>query len=241
MGEIRREQENQEPSEREDRFHERMTQLVPTFLEIRKKMGIKEDIGFGYLPEFHGTGISMGGLPDIKKTKAGDIKYSVQGGLLQVCQEKLPKEEEKNILVMPKHLESKQRIVSIHDPFEEWDKSKTFTHLVDAPDDVFIGLIVHELAHSYNSRSKFPPKVRSVLENRQKKEDPDNKYKWSYDTHDEEEMDIIASLFGYKNQVIAKLDFMIDRMNKTGPNFRNRQYIIESLEDRKQQVLKYCS
>jgi len=240
MGEIRREQENQDPQERESRFHERMEQFVPTFLEIREKMGIKDDIGFGYLPEFHSEGISLGGLPDIKRTKKGDIEYSVQGWLLQIEQEKLAKEEEKNILVMPKHLEHKQRIVSIHDPHEKWDTKGEFPHLIDAPDDVFIGLIAHELAHSYNSRSKLPPEVRSILEKRYKDNRPGSKYKWSYDTHDEEEMDVIASLFGYKDQVVANLDFMIDRINKMGPYFRNKQHIIKSLEVRKQQVLKYC-
>ncbi|MCX6760413.1 MAG: hypothetical protein NTW46_03680 [Candidatus Nealsonbacteria bacterium] len=226
--------------ERDDRFRERLAQLVPSFLEIRVKMGVKEDVGFGYLPKFHSEGISLGGLPDIKRTKKGDIEYSVQGRFLQIRQEKLAKEEEKNILVTPKHLERKQRIVSIHDPHEEWDTKGEFPHLIDATDDVFVGLIAHELTHSYNSKSKLPLEVRSVLEKRYKDNDPGSKYKWRYDTSDEEEMDIIASSFGYKDQVVANLDFMIDRMNRMGPYFRNKQHIIKSLEVRKQQVLKYC-
>lgn len=240
MGEIRRGEEKQEPVEREARFHERMERLVPTFLEMREKMGVKDDIGFGYLPEFHTEGISLGGLPDIKRTKKGDIKYSVQDGLLQADQEKLSKKDEKKILVMPGHLEKKQRIVSIHDPVEEWDESGNFPHLTDAPEDVFVGIIAHELAHSYNTKTKLPPQVESVLKNRYKDNNPDGKYKWRYDTANEQEMDIIAGLFGYKEQVIAKLDFMIDRIGRMGEHFKNKQYIINSLEARKQQVLKYC-
>ncbi len=240
MGEIKRGQESRDPSERENRFHERMGQLVPVFLEIRERMGVKEDIGFGYLPEFHSEGISLGGLAEIRKTKLGDIKYGAPAGLGQSYQEALPKEEEKNILVMPGFLDKKQRMVSIYDPCEEWDTKGEFSHLTDAPDDVFVGLIAHELAHSYNARSKFPPEVRAALEKRHKDISPDSKYKWRYDTDDEEEMDIIAGLFGYKEQVVAKIDFMIDRINRTGPHFKGREHVLKELEARKQQVLKYC-
>lgn len=230
-----REPEEQEASEREYRFRERMEQLVPTFLEVREKMGIGKEVGFGYLREVHRDSHSLGTLPEIKKTRQGRIKYSVPGSFGKVHQENLPEEERKNILVMPKG-ERKQRVVSVCDPYEDWDAK--LANLIDAPDDIFIGIIAHELAHTFNSKTKFTLEVRNILENRHRKNG--GKEKWNYNTNNEEETDIIASLFGYKKEVIAKIDFMIDRFNKMGQYFKNREGVIKSLEVRKQQVLEYC-
>jgi len=230
----------------EGRFHERLVRLAPTFLDVRKKMGIKDNVGFGYLPETHRSESSLGALPAIKKDEKGKIRYSIAGflGPGRVFID-LSEKDEKNILVMPvapKSSESEQAIVSICDDWEEWDKNQSpfADNLINAPDDVFIGLIAHELAHSYGSESKFPPEIRSILENRHREIYPEIKREWRYDTTDEEEIDIIASLSGYKEQVIAKIDFMIDRFNKYGPYFKEKERVIKSLETRKQEVLKYC-
>lgn len=225
----------------EDPLRERLTQLVPVFLEIRKRMGIKENIGFGFLPKVHGEGYSLGSLPEITRSKKGKINYSVPKSFgIGADKEELSEEEAKNILVMPKVSKGKGNIVSIVDLFYE-ERNTKMTNLMDAPDDVFVGIIAHELAHSYNSRSKFPPEISNILGKRYKKKFPDNTDGWRYDTHNEQEIDIITSLFGYKKQVIAKIDFMIDRFSKFGPYFKEKQHTIKSLEDRKQQVLEYCS
>jgi len=237
MGEIRHEQESQDPLEREGQFRERMEQLVPTFLEIREKMGAGEDVGFAYLPEVIEGGISSGSLPRISRKKNGRIECDSMGFFMSVSKKELPEEREKDIFVMPKDSARKKRVVSIADPFDEYYEGPK---LLEASDDVFVGLIAHELAHSYNTKTKFPPEIRAVLEKRYKDNDPDSKYKWQYDTHDEEEMDVLAALFGYKDQVVARLDFMLDRMSRMAPHFRNKDYIIKGLEARKQQVLKYC-
>ena len=236
------EQPEEEP-EREGRFCERLKNLAPAFIEIRERMGIGESVGFGYLPEVHSEGQSLGALPEIKRMKSGDIEYSVTGRLQQTYWEKLPKEKEINIIVPPKYLGRRSKIVSVCDPYAKWDTSGEFSSLIDASDDVYIGIIAHELAHTYTSKSKFSPEVRKVLSDRCKKEFPDTaeKWKWQYDVNDEQEVDIIASLFGYKDQIIAKIDFMLDRFNKLGPYAKGRDYAIKSLENRKKQVLEYCA
>lgn len=228
-----------ESLDRKNRLHERLKQLTPAFLEIRKKMGIGENIGFGSLPKVHSEQHTLGALPDIIKTKEGRIKYSCSGFLGQIYQEKLSRKEAQDIFVMPNPSGQKeQRIVSVCDPYAEWNAE--MANLTDAPDAVFVGVIAHELAHCFNPRSKFPPEIICVLKNRFRKENPNIKSNWSYGGSDEQEIDIIAASFGYKEQIIAKIDFLISRLNKFGPYFKEKERIIKSLELRRQQVLKYC-
>lgn len=232
-------EKNYQESLEHKNIRERLERLVPVFLEIRAQMGVGENIGFGSLREVHGEERTLGSLPDIRRSKKGEIKYSIPGFLGQVQQEPLSSEEAKNILVMPKPSGKRERIVSIYDPDE--DLGERIESLVDAPDEIIIGLIAHELAHSYDAKTKFPSKILSVLEKLHKEEQLDSKDKWKYDTTNEPEIEIIAALFGYKEQIIAKIDFMLNRLNQFGPYLRGKQYMIESLEFRKQQVIKYCS
>jgi hypothetical protein len=225
-------------SEQKDQFRSRIEQLVPIFLSAREKMGINEDVGFGSLPRVHSGGDTLGCLPDIIETEAGKIEYSIPGLLTQTLTEELTEEQRKNIPIMPDLTKSRKgRIVSIYDPYSEWDKDKKFG---DIPDEVYVGVIAHELAHSFNSKTKFSQEMIDALQASLAEQYPSLKGKWGYDTTNEEAMDLIAALFGYKEQIIAKIDFMIGRFNKMGPYFKNKERVIKSLEVRKQHVLKFC-
>lgn len=223
-------------------LRERLRRMVPTFLEIRKRMGIGENIGLGSLLAVHGEGHSLGALPEITSTKEGKIRYSVPGLFVAPAleHEELSAEEaRKNILVMPRSAKRDKLIVSIYDPREELDAEKEFAHLSDASDDLFAGIIAHELAHTYTAKTKFPPEVQDAMQKRRKKEFPDERGNWRYDGS-EEETDLIAALFGYKKQVIEKNTFMIDRLKKHGPHLRGKERMLQLLERRKKQIIEYC-
>ncbi|MFA5926506.1 MAG: hypothetical protein WC831_06330 [Parcubacteria group bacterium] len=196
-----------------------------------------KNIGFGFLEQVHSGGDSIGSLPEIRKMEEKNIKYSVPGSFVgQVEYINMSGEEMNNILVLPEFSEN-TRIVSIFDPYEEWNSE--WSNLMDASDDIFIGAITHELVHAFDSGIKLPPQIIAVLENRFREEYPDFEGEWQYNRGNEEEIDIIASLFGYKKQIIAKIDFVADRLSKFGPHAK-KDSAIEELHRRKQQVLKYC-
>lgn len=237
---ISQKKELQDPKvflERKNKFYERLKQLVPVFLEVRRRMGLGENIGFGFLEQVHSGGDSLGSLPEIKKSKNGNIEYSVPASFIgQIKYANMLDAGKKNILIMPEFSEN-TRIVSIFDPYEEWNFE--WSNLIDAPDDVFIGAIAHELVHTFDFSDKLPPQILEVLENRFREDHPDFEGDWEYKYGSEEEIDIAASLFGYKKQIIAKIDFVIDRLSKFGPHAK-KDSAIKELQQRKQQVLKYC-
>lgn len=232
---VHKEQKIQ-PGERIEKLRERLKLLVPKFLEIRQKMGFDDRIGFGFLKEVHEGEITLGSLPTIKKSQRnGQRKYSTPNFLVGVFYKNISEEDEKNILIMP-NPDREGKIVSVFDPAYEIDK---WEKLANASDDVFVGIIAHELAHEFKSGSQLPQNINHVLKQRLEDEYGIKHKNWQAG-NDEEEIDIIASSFGYKDQIIAKLDFVIKRIGEYGPYFKEKERLIRELERRKQQVLKYC-
>ncbi|OGY90745.1 MAG: hypothetical protein A3B31_03745 [Candidatus Komeilibacteria bacterium RIFCSPLOWO2_01_FULL_53_11] len=224
------------PNESTEKLRERLSQLVPAFLEIRQKMGFDDRIGFGFLEEVHSGGISLGSLPTVKKLEGSRRKYSLPGLLGQETYETMTEEDKKNILIMP-NPQHQGKIVSVFDPSYDWGDGRK--RLINASDDLFIGVIAHELAHDFTFGSQLPKHIVDILIKRLNNEHGITYKSWR-GSGNEEEIDIIASLFGYKDQIIEKIDFMIERVQQYGPRFKNKERIIKELECRKQQVLKYC-
>jgi len=56
----------------------------------------------------------------------------------------------------------------------------------------------------------------------------------------EAEIDVIAGVFGYRKEILAKINFMLNRLDATGQFFKNRKKVIESLRKRKEAVLQHC-
>jgi molybdopterin synthase catalytic subunit len=163
----------------------------------------------------------------------------------------LPKQERGNVVVMPNLEAQDKQIVSVFDHYSPLPED---VNLLKTPDDTFIGIIVHELAHEFdkkNDRKKLPVITRKILE-KQRQNIKSGKTRLEnrneYFAQDETEVDIIAASFGYTKQIVAKIDFMIDRFKTMAPKWKIERSIsdpspqdwIEELEFRKQQVLKYC-
>lgn len=235
-----------------DKFRERLVKLTPDFLEARKRMGLEDNIGFGLLPRVHSNvgSESLGSLPIIQGKRPERLKYSVPGFLVGTDYINLPKQERENIVVMPNLEAQNKQIVSVFDYYSPFPED---INLLEALDDTFKGIIVHELAHEFdgNNRKKLPKKTREIL-GEQKQDIKNKKTKLKnrneYFAQDETEVDIIAASFGYTKQIVAKIDFMIGRFKTLAPKWTIERSIsdpspqdrIEELEFRKQQVLEYC-
>ncbi|MDD5589997.1 MAG: hypothetical protein PHQ47_02385 [Candidatus Portnoybacteria bacterium] len=219
---------------KQEAFKQRLKRFAPKFLEIRQKMGLAEDIGLASLPEIHLRDISLGALPEIRKTEEENLEYTAPGLVGQVQWRNLSSNDEKNILIWPEFSGETARVVSIFDPDLEDAKN-----LLEADEDVLVGLAAHELAHAFSEKT-LPPETKKILEDRFRNKPHGEKEEWRYHGDDESEIDLAAALSGYKKEVTAKLDFVLERIGQMGPYFKNKERIIEELKSRKNDVLAYC-
>ena len=238
--------------EHESKLRERLKELIPVFLEIREKMGLGDDIGFGFLRAIH-KGESLGGLPELRGKQLKNLKYSVPAMIVGVEYVNLSEQDRANVLLMP-NLEAKnKRVVSVYDSYSD---DPEVTNLLEEPSAI-VGVITHELSHVFDGkdgRRKLPPEMQDVLKKRKLDFDSGEKSFGNVNEvwgNEEAEVDIIGALFGYKEQIVSKVDFMLQRLGKIREKLGDSYImyaigrisvgdLIQELEFRKQQVLEYC-
>ena len=188
-------------------LRERLKPFVPKFLEIRDRFGLGSDIGFGSLPEVHGA-YTLGSVTTFAKTDQG-LHYMVPG-LLFADYAKLDAKASEGILVMPDVTAERPRLISIYQRKGYHEGSAVEERLLTASDDVFVGIIAHELAHPLAEKPDKPDVVTKFLRRRRddfvKYADDPNGVDM-FDLSDEAEFDVIASLYGYKDEILAKLRY----------------------------------
>lgn len=246
---------------------DRLRLLAPKFLEIRQKMGVAEEIGLASLPLAH-EGYTSNMVTTIEIDSLGDVRYGTQINFgLGMGKELLPSDgSEGAIVVMPQENGKQMKAVSIYQrrfyplPKFSLEENKFIipslyqpeVRLVTASEQVFEGFFAHELAHCLvDGGYKLPEYIEDVLMQRRQEaktlsEKEYERYSQEFDSTDHSEIDIIAALFGYKEQVLAQLQYVIDGL-KTYPASDRRGEIhtspldaIKSLEIRMSEVRRYC-
>jgi len=235
-------------------LRERLVRLTPAFHEVRQSLGIGEEIGLGFVERVHeGSGSdSFGAFPKLKGAKLNRLRITAPGLFVGEEDVQLTQRDIDNIVVMPNLDLPNKRIVSIFqdNPYEN-------NNLLEASDAVFVGLMAHEIAHRYDgAERRLPAYVQQVLKQRRRNIRKEQKEKaqsgepvnknHSFADH-EAEIDIIASLMGYRTEIVAKLDYVISKLKpqpqgKFAPLLgrRSPQDLKEELEYRKAQVLQYA-
>ena len=230
-------------------FHENLTQLGTTFLEIRQKMGVGSNVGFGMLPDLH-RGFSMGRLIPLRRTADNHWEYARDDMMMEVEWVRLSEENEKNIIVPPESSAEKMWLVSLYQlaPNPDQGVDERALHLNQS---IWEGLIAHELSHLYFLGLNPPPFVPELQQRRQEEfkkavaaKDPEVFDK--FDLTIESTIDIIAAKMGYKEQILAKLHYMIDFWrsftDKGGtlhPLMKSPERAIQDLAPRLNEVLRY--
>ena len=124
------------------------------------------------------------------------------------------------------------------------------------------GFIAHELSHMVKEFKKVPKTIQNVLKKRRvdfksvqkeiilsaKKDKKDEDLALIEDdrikANREAEIDMIASLLGFKDCIIAKLDFMeayLERYKwENGPGLLTKEKALKQIRFRKREVLRYC-
>jgi hypothetical protein len=224
--------------------------LTPRFLAIRDSMGLGTEVGFGFLPYSHSV-YSMGQLPLLEKDpKDGKLLYPVPN-IFGVNYTPLTYEDRKQIVVMPDDQTPTPRIVSIYQR-KGWDaRGVVEEKLLTAPDEVIEGIIAHEMSHLIRDKTEKPEFVTRFIKQREREIDilalnHDRRLWEQFDETNEAEIDVIASMFGYKHQILAKIDYVIDCLRTyKGANdtsyslFKSAGSAIEVMQIRAKEVKRY--
>lgn len=189
----------------------RLKNFTPTFLKMRQTMELDGTVGFASFPESHGV-YEMGILPDLKK-RDDKLYYQVRGFLLPEEELVTPKVVQR-ILVMPDLSKRTHRIVSIYQRKGWHENGEIEERLLKAPDEVFIGVIAHELSHMFEFGIKKPKFLTDFekgkgeeIEKFVEKNCPEGIIN-TQGLVEQSMMDITASLFGFKNAVLAKNKYL---------------------------------
>lgn len=194
---------------------ERLKGLTSDFLQIRETMGIEDSVGFGFLPESHGV-YSLGMLVDLKRGESGQLLYPAGGfgGFLPKYIPLTPEETSK-IIIMPDIKAEQPFVVSVYQR-KGWKENREIDEaLLDASDDIYRGVIAHEIAHVFEGRIDAPTWIEEIREARNKDMTETLNYPdWAkrledFDSSGEGAIDVIASRFGFKKEILEKLNYMI--------------------------------
>lgn len=209
---------------------ERLRNLKPNFMEIMSRMRrvVQKNIGFGSLPKLHYVE-SLESMRALRETENGLVyptpplgfTHDLDDGTEMSDEElyafipvdEILNEEARNrIIVMPETGGlSLPLLISIYQHRDFRGDSKD-VQLVEASDDVFEGMIAHQIATLFVSDRNYPWFITDFFASKglntcrivEDEEIDSSGFRFgSEGTHD-----VIASLFGYQDQVLAKLQFM---------------------------------
>lgn len=203
----------------------------PTFLDIRSSLGLGSEVGFGFIPSVHGA-YTVGALPFLEKHEKGPERKRwyrpVLGHLLAVDYVPMTRADRDRIIIMPDTKTSKPRVVSIYQRKGYAENVAVEERLLTAPNEVIEGVIAHELTHMIRRRTRITRALRQrgIMD-------------------EEAEIDVTAAVLGYKQQILAKINYMIDCLrtyegaDRRGYSlFRTPGEIIQEMESRAIEVMK---
>lgn len=210
---------------------ERLKDLKPKFFEIMTRMRrtVERDIGFGSLPKLHYVE-SLESMIGLRETEnelvyptpplgfthdlddGTEMSYEELEAFIPV-DEILNEEARNRIIVMPETGGlSFPSLISIYQ-HRDFRGDSQDEQLVEASDDVFEGLIAHQIARLFVfDHGGYPWFITDFFASKglnscrivEDEEIDSSGFRFrSEGTHD-----VIASLFGYQDQVLAKLQFM---------------------------------
>lgn len=209
---------------------ERLKDLKPKFFEIMTRMRrtVERDIGFGSLSKAHCVETidmmfslrdSEEGLvyPTPSQGYTHSLGYNYEEMSHEELQSSMPTDEtlseddRKRIIVLPETTRPLPLVISIYQHPDFRGDSKD-TLLIYAPDEVLEGLIAYNIASLFVFDRAYPWFITDFFESKgllacqiKRAEGPKSSvFRFgSEGTHD-----VVASLFGYHDQILAKLQFM---------------------------------
>jgi hypothetical protein len=221
-------------------------EIVGRFKGVRSSFGFGGNIGLGSLPLAHTAYSAAMVSTDIKIGNSGEIVYSIPGrNYLEVGVEHItvPAEEAgSRIAVVPETADEDRsmHIVSIFQRKGYLDAPEPIapdTAILNAPENVFIGLFAHEFAHLAEMHDRIVPEALCRVEEWQQDsrwDNPDRRIPLLTGIHSdvsETKYDIIGAATGYAAEIVQKLDYMIDCISGYNGNDDPRYYRVMMPQD----------
>ena len=190
------------------------------FLFMRERLGLDDRIGFGMIPKAH-EAFSLAMLVNVRLIEEGKISYLIDTsdvprfGILK-------KSEQRRLILPPNFKKHPTYVLSIY--YRDMIRNKQ--RLPRSIPLELEGFIAHELSHMVKELKKVPKTIQNILRKRRAdfksvqreiiltakrdKKDEDLALIDDYrvKASKEAEIDMIASLLGFKDCILAKLDFM---------------------------------
>jgi hypothetical protein len=188
----------------------RLIKFKPRFLDIRTRMGLDNSVGFGSVPKAHGA-YTAGRLLVLEK-QHGLLFYPVEN-LFEMDYYSLNKE----YVVIPPEGNDQLKFLSVFQRKGYLEGLPPENKLLTASDEIYEGITAHELGHVIKDLdNRLPEPIQKVLGQidddvfKLMQQNNWDKIANEYDLSGEAAVDIIASLYGFKPQILAKLYYMID-------------------------------
>ncbi|MBI4450384.1 M48 family metallopeptidase [Candidatus Woesearchaeota archaeon] len=234
---------------------QRLEEYRERFYEVRDAFHLSDAVGFASLPGAHGA-YTAGALPGVRKTDQGTIAYMAVCGF-ETGEAILSRRQSGRLIVPPNWGQKDTRVVSIYQRTGPWDGAIFEPRILHVPNAVLDGIVAHELAHIIEAADRIPVEIRRTLrrkrhnlvaaikrEEREELRGRDIQSEWAY-MNGEDDIDVIASLFGFTTGVIAKLEYMIDCVGSyKGPAedglFVTPTRVARQLAYRRTQVQRYA-
>lgn len=170
------------------------------FLAIRAQFNLGEETGLGMIPASHGP-YTLGVLVALERKASGELFKLVPGLVTGSKKEKVSTEDWEDMAVRPNLNHLHPRLVSLYQNKGYGGYDPRFVIL---PDEIYDGVVAHELAHGLDIDDRIPISVHeelTIVRNTAPYRDLPRSF-----TH-EVDMDLIASFMGFRQSVIAKHEY----------------------------------
>lgn len=193
---------------------DKLRQFTPRFVEMREKLIEGEDlsVGFGCLPQAHGD--CTLGIGTRLSLNNNLIYYQAPSSFGLQIDKCLPSEERWRIFEMPDMSKAHPFVVSV---YLKTDSNLGITcvdtSILTVPESPIVGVIAHELSEL---RMRFGvPLPQNIVDTIELYKSQRNKFELKDvlpGTEKEVEFDLVASILGFKDEILALRDFNIGRL-----------------------------
>ena len=214
---------------------------VSLFEQTRKDLGVGENVGLGlYENDPFRFGWHYYDLATIKGVKVKNNKWYVKssniiGNLISLF---FPILIEDECIIIPPSGPKNLFLVSFYPRQGVYENGRLETKLFEASDGIFCGISSHELAEYFLffDKKSISNQFKQIL--------------WSIRASNDQVMeqikaDVLASLLGYREQILAYLNFHLECVNTYGDypfdgNLKSRYSVIQELDERIRLVKEYA-
>lgn len=193
---------------------DKLRQFTPRFIEMRKRLieGEGLSVGFSCLPQAHGD--CTLGIGTRLSLDNGLIYYQAPSSFGLQIDKCLPREERWRIFDMPDVSKAHPFVVSVYLKTDSnFGTTYVDTSILTTPESLIVGVIAHELSElRMRFGAPLPQNIIDIIELYKSQRNKFEQKDVLPGTEKEAEFDLAASVFGFRDEILALRDFNIGRL-----------------------------